>query len=79
MPERDVEPPSISDDPSQFLTPNRIAYEARCRAVYDHGEPACGARGPHKAKCVLPPNHDGDLHEGNGFDTFGPKYECWRD
>ena len=69
----------MSSDPQidSAITPNRLAYEARCRAVYDRGEPSCGAKGPHRAKCILPPGHGGDLHEGNGFDEWGSKYECW--
>ncbi len=54
----------------------RAQYEARLRAVYDRGEKSCGAYGPNKARCVLEPGHEG-IHEGNGFDEFGPMYRAW--
>lgn len=49
---------------------------ARLRAIYN-GEPGCLLRGPEHARCVLEPGHAGDLHEGNGFDEWGPKYVQW--
>lgn len=54
-------------------------YAQRCEAVYWYRAPACRARGPHKATCVLPPDHDGERHEGNGFDVYGPKHIQWSD
>jgi len=64
-------------DPPKGITPNRAAYLARCRAVYDLGEPHCVESGPNNARCVLPPGHAGDDHEGNGFDAWGPLYRQW--
>lgn len=54
----------------------RACFEERAKAVYWDREPACSAKGPTKAECLLPKGHDGD-HEGNGFDAYGPLYRCW--
>ena len=49
------------------------AYEARAREVYwNHSTPACRAKGPDHAVCLLEPGHEG-RHYGNGYDTWGPK------
>ena len=64
-------------DPSG-LTPDRYAYQKRCEAVYWRGVPSCKAKGPHGARCVLEPDHSGNVHEGNGNpDPFGPAYYSW--
>ena len=61
------------------ITATREEYNARLHAVYRLGKPACGVRrGWEHAVCVLPPNHPGSEHEGNGYDAWGPKYHRWR-
>jgi hypothetical protein len=57
------------------ITPNAMYYR-RLEARFLNGEPICGKRG-HSAKCLLPPGHAGNRHEGNGADEWGPKYQCW--
>jgi len=54
----------------------RACYDERAKAVYWDREPACSAKGPMKAECLLPKGHDGD-HEGNGFDCWGPIPRQW--
>lgn len=50
--------------------------DERAKAVYWDREPACGAHGPDKARCLLDVDHAGD-HEGNGYDDYGPLYRVW--
>ncbi len=69
---------SATADDYSGITPNRFAYMKRERAVYQRGEPSCAVRGPTKARCVLEPGHPGNMHEGNGFDEWGPLYRIWR-
>ncbi len=38
----------------------------------------CRAKGPTKAECIHLPGHDG-VHEGNGYDDYGPLYRSWED
>ena len=54
----------------------RRCYEERARAVYWDREPACSAKGPTKAQCLLVAGHD-SAHEGNGFDDYGPVCRSW--
>lgn len=54
----------------------RLCFDERAKAVYWHKVPACNAKGPTKAQCLLNEGHEGD-HEGNGFDEIGPIYRCW--
>ena len=54
----------------------RRCFDERAKAVYWDREPACNAKGPTKAQCLLPVDHGG-AHEGNGFDDYGPIYRCW--
>lgn len=56
----------------------RRCFEERAKAVYWDREPACDARGPNKAQCLLDAGHAG-IHEGNGFDDYGPMYRSWND
>ncbi len=54
-------------------------YQRRASLVYgDKSVPACRAKGPNKAECLLEPGHGGEYHEGNGFDAYGPMYKAWR-
>jgi hypothetical protein len=55
----------------------RACFDERAKAVYWDRDPACNAKGPTKAQCLLPAGHKGE-HEGNGFDDYGPIYRCWR-
>lgn len=57
-----------------IITKDRWEYER----LLASDQPRCGDNGPSKATCILLPGHAGDWHEGNGFDTFGPKYQAWR-
>jgi len=54
----------------------RACFDERAKAVYWDRESACNARGANKAQCLLPVGHDG-VHEGNGFDEYGPIYRSW--
>jgi hypothetical protein len=54
----------------------RFTYRDRCDHVYRGGAKACRAAGPHHARCVRLPGHKG-FCEGQGFDEWGPRYECW--
>lgn len=66
------EPVDISDVTIASLT-HVDRYRSRARQVYwDRSFPACRAKGPSKAECLLPTDHDGD-HFGNGYDKWGPK------
>jgi hypothetical protein len=50
----------------------QYAYESRAKAVYWNKDfPACRAKGPDHAECLLNPGHAGD-HYGNGYDEWGP-------
>jgi hypothetical protein len=72
-PECDSSPCENNHDP---IEPYRSFddYHKRARAVYWNKEtPACRAKGPHKAECLLEPDHGGEWHYGNGFDTYGAK------
>jgi hypothetical protein len=61
------------------ITATREEYERRLRAVYRQGEAHCPSlAGRDHAVCVLPPDHPGKDHEGNGYDQWGPKYHRWR-
>jgi hypothetical protein len=61
-------------------TQTREEYNRRLAAVWSKGEPHCPslAHCDH-AVCVLPPNHPGKWHEGNGYDMWGPKYRAWKE
>lgn len=60
----------------EFDELGRDTYRHRCDRVYRGGAAACGSRGQHNARCVRSPGHKG-FCEGQGFDTWGPRYECW--
>jgi hypothetical protein len=51
--------------------------EERAQAVYWDRAPACRAKGPDKAECLLEVGHAGD-HQGNGFDAWGPLSRRWK-
>jgi hypothetical protein len=54
----------------------RLCFDERAKAVYWDREPACNAKGPNRAQCLLEAGHSGE-HEGNGFDDYGPMYRQW--
>ena len=80
MSERDEPMRSGADEPlSDAIQPywRNHPYKNRAREVYwNKSTPACRAKGPSKATCLLPPEHDGP-HYGNGFDEWGPKGRTW--
>lgn len=65
----------LDTDPGWDRAPSPLTwqqYSERARQVYWNRDfPACRAKGPRNAKCLLNPAHDGD-HFGNGFDEYGP-------
>ncbi len=56
----------------------RLCFDERCKVTYWDKGPACRAKGPTKAECLHLPGHDG-IHEGNGYDDYGPLYRSWED
>jgi hypothetical protein len=63
--------------PDEYPAP---LYSARARQVYwNKSFPACRAKGPSHAECLLNPRHEGTRHFGNGFDNYGPRGATWWD
>ena len=64
------------DEQMDFDELGRWTYQERVERVYRGGATACRSAGQHHARCVRLPGHKGHC-EGQGFDTWGPRYECW--
>lgn len=60
------------------LTVTRGEYQYRLDARL-RGEPCCPSSGPMTATCILPPGHEGSLHEGMGVHAWGSTYVRWKD